>query len=80
MWMLGSSQPELHGGQRFFFMTMAFQLDWTASGFSTRTHLPQPGLPESEPQQPSSSPSSAASSSDAAPVIQSCSPSADAPP
>lgn len=77
---LGSSHPELQGGQRFFFITIAVQVDWTASGFWTSTHLPQAALPVSVPQQPSSAPSNVARASEAAPVIHNTSPCDDAPP
>ena len=67
--------PELQGGHRFFFMTIARQSGFLADSFVTRRQRPQPPPPSgSEPQHPSSEPSIAESASLVAPVSHICSP------
>jgi len=73
--MCGESQPALCGGQRLFFMTTAVHAEFTAVGFCTRRHFPQPPPPSlSTPQQSQSGPRASESASEAAPTIQSFSP------
>ena len=79
-WNCPASQPALHGGQRFFFIAIAFVAGDAAVGTVSSTQRPQPGLSLSEPQHGSASPRAAARSSDAAPKSQSDSPCADGPP
>ena len=49
MSMCALSQPVAHGGQRFFFITTAFQSLLTAEGLVTSRHLPHPPMSAEQP-------------------------------
>mmetsp|Transcript_157943 Transcript_157943/g.383510 ORF Transcript_157943/g.383510 Transcript_157943/m.383510 type:complete len:219 (+) Transcript_157943:431-1087(+) len=75
MWNLPSSQPKLHGGQRFFFMITTIQSLLAAVWVLTSRHCPQPPPPPlSAPQSLTSGPRMSETPSEAAPVIQIFSP------
>jgi len=69
MWRDPGPQPFDHGGHLFFFIMIADQSEFTAVGFRSSRHLPQPPLlSPSTPQHAASAPSIAERSSLAAPV------------